>query len=504
MKHILIILLACSFIPFNNNFQTKSKAIVATVDNSNKKPLSRYTWGFNTQLMRGPSWLDKDFINAVAKLQPQILRYPGGTNANYWNWQTGWLKLEVTHRSEWKSLPPVPYKLEDLKVACDVTGATPVFVLNMLTSDIEEQLLMLHQAQQMQIPVKFIELGNEFYLEDPDHKATFTSAKAYAETANKFISAIKKDFRDAQVAVVGNSLRDGQLKDPKLPLRFLQWNKEIYANVIGADAITFHVYGGSGLELIPTNEKKIKHNQRSQYTRGEQQVYQSAFDADNGVSVIMGMPFMRNQMFIKNDVANVPQGWKVWITEYNLFENEGIVAGTWAHGLYAACQGMLLMTTPKTDLICYHDISHGAQFGAIFNNNNGFNGFFKNKPTTANAFSASGYTLQLIGEILKEKNEMAPLHFSNTIPTKINGNRIYPSLSGYIFNNKNKKGVLLFNLSGTKTSVDLTALNLPPTTFKQISSNPHTQVTESTDLNITSGNTGPIITLEPYSITNLE
>lgn len=494
-----------ALIPFlYSGCAAQNKPISVEINANTKKNISNYLFGFNTQLMRGPSWTDNQFLNSVKGLHPQNIRFPGGTNANYWNWKNGWIKTDIPIRKEWQTLPAIPYKLSDLKVAYDATHATPVFVLNLLTSTLPEQLEMLHSAQQLGIPVELIELGNEFYLEDKDNKSVFATAESYAEIANQYITALKRDFPQVKIAVVGNSLRDGQLNNSNLSVRFLKWNEVIYDKVKGADAISFHVYGGSGLDLILTNEKKIKHMQRSDYTDAEKKVYQQAFDDPNSVSKTLGAPYARTNMADKNDIAHVPAGWKVWITEYNLFENEGIVAGTWAHGLYVASQALSLMSNKKIDLICYHNIAHGAQFGAIFNNENGFNGFLKNSPTFSDSYSASGYVLQMIGEAIMGKTEMLNLDFSNSLQTFFFKDIYYPSLLGFKFNKGNQSAFIIVNLSDKKIDLDMKKITGENLSFKQLSGNPRSQVSSQNDLNIKVGKLAPMLEVGPYSITKVE
>lgn len=492
------------FIAASISVKAQSQTTFVYVDDSKSISLDGSLFGYNTQLLRGPSWSDADFLNSVKSLQPQNLRYPGGTNANYWNWRTGWLIQGKQVRQEWKSLQPVTYGLSDLKTAVDATGASPVFVLNMLTSGIEEQLQMLKEAQRLLIPVKFIELGNEFYLDDPDYISAFKTGVDYALKCNEYIKAIKKEFKDVQIAFVGNSLRDAQLKDVKLSQRFKNWNNNVYANIKGADAVTFHVYGGSGLEMVYTKERKVKHNQRSQYTPEEQRVYESAFYNSSALQAILCVPYLRSQMFLKNDVTKVPQGIKVWVTEYNLFENEGIVAGTWAHGLYAASEALQLACSGKVSLICYHNIAHGAQFGAIFNTDNAFNGFLENKTTVKNSLSASGYSLQLVAEALNGKDKISPIYFNSTFQSKFGAGKTFPSVFGFIAGNNRRATLILLNLSEKKVSINLKTLAIQKNNYTQISGMPRFKVSSPSDLIISTGSISEIIELLPFSISKVE
>jgi hypothetical protein len=140
---------------------------VATPDAAVTFSINDHFNGFNTQMMRGPSWRDTGFIEKVKQLHPKTIRYPGGTVASYWDWKTGWLMEGIELKMDWERIRKNPNTLDDLKFACDATGAQPILVLNMMNSDIAYQMEMLRYARKIGLPVKFIELDNELYLGEP-------------------------------------------------------------------------------------------------------------------------------------------------------------------------------------------------------------------------------------------------------------------------------------------------------------------------------------------------
>jgi hypothetical protein len=187
----------------------------ATVETDNSKTfeLPVYFNGYNAQMLRGPSWQAPGFVEQVKELNPGLIRYPGGTVSSYWDWKTGWLMKNIPLRKEWKSVTVEnPVKLEDLKFACDKTGAMPLFVLNMMTSSLSYQLEMLDHAKKIGLPVKFVELDNEFYLGEEFYANKYPTGKEYGATCNEWIAAIKKQFPGVKIAVIGNSVREGAAK----------------------------------------------------------------------------------------------------------------------------------------------------------------------------------------------------------------------------------------------------------------------------------------------------
>ena len=97
----IVFLAAIHFFSFRINAQAVEMATITAAP----KQLKKYAWGYNAQLMRGVNWKSEGFENAVQKLHPFCLRFPGGTNSNYWDWQTGWIKTNIPVRKEWKNLP---------------------------------------------------------------------------------------------------------------------------------------------------------------------------------------------------------------------------------------------------------------------------------------------------------------------------------------------------------------------------------------------------------------
>ena len=55
----------------------------------------------------------------------------------------------------------MPNGLKELKLIADETGCDISFTLNMITRDVNDGMNMLHYAENIGLPVKWIELGND-------------------------------------------------------------------------------------------------------------------------------------------------------------------------------------------------------------------------------------------------------------------------------------------------------------------------------------------------------
>ncbi|HKR06713.1 MAG TPA: hypothetical protein VJY62_18910 [Bacteroidia bacterium] len=500
MTNIKKYLLLFYTLQLNFSCNSQPPVVSVSINTHQTKTLSKnYFLGFNTQLLHGPSMNDTAFVTAIKGLHPSILRYPGGTVANQWDWKTGW-----TTAAEFKNLPVIPYRLEDFKKAIDVTGAMSIFVLNMCTSTLDNQVAMLKHAQEIGLPVKLIELGNEFYMPLGLYVKTFPAGSDYAHEANRWTERLKREFPEAEIAVVGKSEKKeglrNKLRGKDSDERSENWNSELFKSIKNADAVTFHIYGGNGLDYIHTGKQKIKHQKRSDYADEERKIFQDAFESSDASKIILGMPFHRVKQFIENDTRNVPKGMKIWITECNMFEKTGIVSGSWLHGLYAATLCLLLAESGKTDIVLYHTLAKDATFAAIFNNTKGFEFNYKKPLTTKNSYSASGYALSLLMEAAKNKKKISPLIFDQQFGVTTNAES-YNSLFGYSFSDDVRKNYFIINLSPKTIPLNSKNLNLKNASFVQISCDPLKQITSKNDFILKEGFiTNEKIELEPFSV----
>ena len=48
----------------------------------------------NNTIRKGLSWMDTCILNTLPMMMPGNMRYPAGSTANWWNWQSGWFLKE--------------------------------------------------------------------------------------------------------------------------------------------------------------------------------------------------------------------------------------------------------------------------------------------------------------------------------------------------------------------------------------------------------------------------
>jgi hypothetical protein len=242
MKHLIFLYLSvCGLLNLSAQ-QTTTLKIAST-----QRPVSLV--GFNLNSLTKPTWENRSFSDSVHSLGMRIIRYPGGTESQYFDWQTGrivpidlWLNGALSNFQYLATARAVPHKLEDFKVILEKTSAKPLFCLNAITSTLSQQLDMLRRARQLGIAVDYIELANELFFEDADFVKKYPTAADYAADMRIWIDSIRKEFPGAKIAILGAT---EDVLTPSLqptPRRISTWNDALFEANLQADAITFHHY----------------------------------------------------------------------------------------------------------------------------------------------------------------------------------------------------------------------------------------------------------------------
>jgi len=240
------------------------KRYTASVEKLNRLKGNSTLTGFNINWRFLPK-IDETLEFHVAELDPKIIRFPGGTIANSWDWEQG--------KSDSKK-GGVIHSLDDLDELKDVTEAEVIFVLNILSSDLDKQLEMLEKAKDLGIAIKYVEIGNELYLgqgganKDDSGKHSknvekFPSGKEYAEFANEWATAIKAKFPKVKIALSALA-RDnvrGDGTDDALSAgnhgKYWNYNLAKYADKSKFDAYVYHLYIHLDDEIDLDDEQSI-------------------------------------------------------------------------------------------------------------------------------------------------------------------------------------------------------------------------------------------------------
>jgi hypothetical protein len=400
-------------------------------------------YGLNGQNTLDPNscYADNDVRTQILKAQPSYLRYPGGEVANYWDWQEGWfyrnmedkgvMSLDMDFQSKIRltsvfngSIPRTfgGNFIADFKATLAHTGTKPLFVLNPLTSDKYYQIAMLLEAKLQNLNVKRVEIGNEFYLSKAAYMDKFPSAADYASTYLDFRSTIKDYLgTDVQVcAVASNKNDDGGTSD-----RSETWNSGLASTLGGnVDSYTIHQYRAATSDVSSIN-------------------YHSIFSrVNNDINEL------------DNRVSQLGLTAPIWITEYNLFDKNQPVHGTWFHALYDSYLTLKFLENQRIEACNLHAQSGNYVFGSFYNVTDGLKpwgdfpgiGVSCNTTTSINKPTSVGIAMEFIAKSLMGASSVRKLEIGNS-PTALNlddGNS--PIYAIYISKGSDNE-LLILNLS---------------------------------------------------------
>lgn len=390
----------------------------------------------------------------LAQVDPGTLRWPGGTEADYFVWQTG----KPTGKHGQSSFR---FTLTDLDNAYRATGATPMFDLNVLAhpTDTTDQIAMLTTAQRMGMPIRYVELGNELYGGGTSgtFARTFHDGTSYGRTVALYVKALHAKFPGVQVAADGSLARTTS--------REQHWNSEMLATATGAgapDAVILHDY--PGVTYDPFTTADVAPLFATAYT--------AATQLADAVSALDGKP--------------------VWLTEYN-FRGPWVppakrklnpVATSYARELYVAELAMLLPRVGHVSLVDYFTAVGGPMFAAWTN---------PGQPT----MTVSGQAVAMIDAAAHGATVTAPVTIAG-VPTLPGG---YPAVTGQAFTGPGRaSATVLVNLGGSPRNVPIGSAIAPNAPYQQITGDPtgH-QITAASPTRGTTGTTN--LPLPPYSLT---
>jgi len=202
---------------------------------------------------------DPHKVASLKDLDLAFVRFPGGSQSNFYNWRTGLLDMTATPRSSaymrfWADIAPKirrgfpdGMKIGEYAKFADKIGAEVVLVPNLETSSISEQVAWFKQMKDAGIVPHYIELGNEFWIAmgfDPDSLRRWPDATTSMQTMKQYCAALRPYLpSDARVAVQSSASAFWLRGNPVRPAgkRLRQWDLDLRP-ADWFDAVTIHPY----------------------------------------------------------------------------------------------------------------------------------------------------------------------------------------------------------------------------------------------------------------------
>jgi hypothetical protein len=212
---------------------SSSESVRALVQVASRQPFPPGFYGVNDDYQGAASFAGLPRPNLLATLAPSALRWPGGTEADFFDWTTGRVTLH-----------PRRFAFTVSVFAQDVaaTHAVPILDLDLIggtpATQLGSQIRLVEAARQQGLPVHQVELGNELY--SGRFRTLFPSGAAYAAIVARWAQALHQTFPGLQVAADACLPTNGQCPPG--------WNAALLALPPGPsapDAFIVHDYPGA-------------------------------------------------------------------------------------------------------------------------------------------------------------------------------------------------------------------------------------------------------------------
>lgn len=277
--------------------------------------------------------LDPKLQKQLATFPTQLIRVPSGTAAQWIDWRTGTFVDDPSSPFASIGSDRRPVTMDDWAKLIRTTKATPVWDLNVLTSSLDDQIAMLHAAEKLGMPVRYVELGNELWDARSIYPTVYPSGAAYAETMNTWIPALREHFTDIQIAVSGADPTD-EFFSNVFGERYRRWNGEVLATIHGADAIAIHPYW-----TLPGRAEP---------------------GSDVAATLTAGLDAWRS--FSAGTLAEISPDMDVWLTEWNQAAWTSD-SGTqiWAQALSVVAVALNQLTNSSVTMSLVHNVVDGVR-----------------------------------------------------------------------------------------------------------------------------------------------
>jgi hypothetical protein len=202
---------------------------------------------------------DQAKVAVLKGMDLSFVRFPGGSQANYYDWRTGQLHVETTENSSdymrfWaQAAPKINARspkgvcIQDYAKFAKEINAESVLVANLETSTLADQTEWFRQMKKDGIAPRHVELGNEFYIAmvfDPEVMKKWPSEPATMKIMKQYADAFRPLLPDGAKMAVQSSASAFHMHPhaagPKAQ-RLLQWDENLKPEP-WFDAVVIHLY----------------------------------------------------------------------------------------------------------------------------------------------------------------------------------------------------------------------------------------------------------------------
>ncbi|MGL5785637.1 MAG: T9SS type A sorting domain-containing protein [Bacteroidales bacterium] len=307
---------------------------------------SSFITGLNGRSTEGPSWDEPDFVDLIHKMSPSWVRYPAGTQANYWDWRTGTFiegsgkkpKYKFTIEQCVNGLP------ENTKLIYVINMARPTpgtgIALDAPAEELMSESTLRKKAQDIldalalfkelgHLP-EAIEFGNEFYF-DNEHASIYARNHTLYIEHSKILSEIIKEYYPEIDIILCTTKYGTKGRD--------EWNSAIIEALYSDAEFSSRI---SGI---------VQHHYLSENYGSQETIHD---DKSAETAIAEALTYVREQNNLNN--LNLPDHLKLWLTEYGVSKNNAI--STWASGIRSVLMSMAWFESSNMiESMLYHHIS---------------------------------------------------------------------------------------------------------------------------------------------------
>lgn len=306
---------------------------------------------------------DTSFTNKVQKIQPNVLRFPGGTISNFYHYDEKAYGFDISEISDW-NVPKFTKRysglikeqkkrnhnhnyIEDFILLAKQNNSKVVLVANIISSAEDDIINMIKRFTSEDIEILGVELGSE--LSNRAYKKHINSVDDYIQLAQKYSDIIKKEYPEIKVGVVAAPIKYN------MPRRLLNWNQKLSEETF-YDAIIHHSYlkviDGDDDYGLMTREDKVSSTKKEQFDLYKKRI--KTYFTTGFVKEIIKY----NEIFDK----------EIWITEWNL-QMSKTTGNTLLQSLFVSQYLLELLSNPdlqNISIATYHNLAGRDISGSVF------------------------------------------------------------------------------------------------------------------------------------------
>lgn len=411
-------------------------------------------------------------LEAFDRIGTNLVRFPGGTVANYYNWATfapDWAAgaqispgLVASTKSRFESFVQTLDPIAFIR-GFNQHGKQVSLTLNVFSNTPEQIAIGLIKIKAAGLTPKYFELGNEMY--------QYTSMTEYFQKSKLAAQKVKAIFPDAKIGIVGRKGLWSTDQERDWPEGDDPPNENWF------DAVIFHPYMGSGSQMPPA--RQINH--------------------------ILFDPAVKLSDLVSRVNTKYP-GKKLWLTEWNIWEtnNSGLfMTETYSYAVFHYNFILSMLKFPDITVANHHVLwtASAPQFSLLYPKQAIRDQYYKNSlnpPNNTYSFdqffvkSPAFWPMKWIGQAFSQYSKFTLID-----------NEVISSAYFFNPNQPEQGGVAVINKTEENQQVTFNGIGSQSRTASVLAKDWLAENSEANEMRPTTKSVTNAITLPPYAIAYL-